>query len=54
MLAQLPPSYRTCEAIHEQRDRDETSLGTDVRDIADPDLILSRDLKGLQSIDPRV
>lgn len=54
MPTHLPSSYHTREDIHEQSDIDEAPLEADVGDIAYPDLILSRDLKGLYSIDPRL
>ena len=41
---------RSGEDVHEHSDIDETSLETDVGNIADPNLILSRDLKVLNSI----
>ena len=54
MWTDLPSSDHSGEDVHEQSDIDEPSLETDVGNIADPDLILSRDLKGLNSIDPRL
>ena len=54
MRTDLPSSDHSGEDVHEHSDIDETSLEADVGDIAHPDLILSRDLKGLNSIDPRV
>ena len=52
MVADLPSSDHSGEDVHEQSDIDEASLETDVGNIGHPDLILSRDLKGLNSIDP--
>ena len=54
MSTDLPSLDHSCEDVHEQSDIDEASLETDVGNIGHPDLILSRDLKGLNSIDPRV
>ena len=54
MWTDLPSPDHSGEDIHEQSDIDEASLETDVGNIGHPDLILSRDLKGLNSIDPRV
>ena len=54
MVADLPSSDHSGEDVHEQSDIDEASLETDVGDIAHPDLIRSRDLKTLNSIDPVV
>ena len=53
MLTEFPRSYHADEDIHEKREIDEVSLESDVSNIADPDLIASTDLKGLQVIDPR-
>ena len=53
MWTDLPSSDHSGEDVHEHSDIDEASLETDVGNIADPDLILSRDLKTLNSIDPR-
>ena len=44
---------RLGEDVHEHSDIDETSLESDVGNIAHPDLIASTHLKGLQVIDPR-
>ena len=54
MRTDLPSSDHSGEDVHEHSDIDETFLESDVGNIADPDLILSRDLKGLNSIDPRL
>ena len=54
MSTDLPSLDHSGEDVHEQSDIDEASLETDVGNIAHPDLILSRDLKGLNSIDPGV
>ena len=54
MPTDLPSSDYSGEDVHEHSDIDETFLETDVGNIADPDLIRSRDLKGLNSIDPGV
>ena len=50
MSADLLSSDHSGEDVHEHSDIDETSLESDVRDIAHPDLILSRDLKILNKI----
>ena len=52
MWTDLPSSDHSGEDVHEQSDIDETSLETDVGNIAHSDLILLIDLKGLNSIDP--
>ena len=54
MVADLPPSYHASEDIHEQSDIDEMSLEADVGYIANPDLIVPRDIKILKSIPPRM
>ena len=51
MLTEVPPAYHSGEDIHEQSDIDETSLETDVGNIAYPDLIGSTDFKTLNAID---
>ena len=48
MRTDLPSSEHSGEDVHEHSDIDETSLESDVGSIADPDLILSRYLKGLE------
>ena len=40
------------ENIHEQADIDETSIETNIGNIAHPDLILMRDLKGFEQVAP--
>ena len=52
MLTQMPPSNHASEDIHEKRDIDEASFQADVGNIANPDLIGGRNLKGLQAIHP--
>ena len=49
----MPRSYHASEDIHEQRDIDEVSFELNISDIANPDLITSRDLKVLKSVAPR-
>ena len=53
-MADLPPSYHVSEDIHEHSNIDEASLETDIRYIANPDLIALRDVKSFESIDPRL
>ena len=52
MLADLPPSDHASEDIHGHCDIDEASLESDICYIANPDLIVSADIKVLKSIDP--
>ena len=54
MPTDLPSSDHSGEDVHKHGDIDETSFETDVGNIADPDLIRSKDLKTLNSIDPRL
>ena len=54
VLTEIPRSYHASEDIHEQREIDEASVEADVGDIADPDLIATTDIKGLQAILPRL
>ena len=54
MLADLPASYHASEDIHEHRNIDEASVETDIRYIANPDLITSTDVKCFEAIYPRM
>lgn len=48
MLTEFPPFYHATEDIHEYSDINETSFDSDIGDIANPDLILMRDIKGFE------
>ena len=53
VLTELPGFDHSGENIHEQADIDEASLETNIGNIAYPDLILMRDLKGFEAVAPR-
>ena len=53
MLTDLPRSDHPSENIHEQADIDETSIETNIGNIAHPDLILTRNLKVFEAVAPR-
>lgn len=53
VLPQMPRFGDSGENIHQQADIDETSIESDVGNIADPDLILMRDLKVFEQVAPR-
>ena len=52
VLADLPGFDDSGENIDEQADIDETSIETNIGNIAHPDLILMRDLKGFEQVAP--
>ena len=52
MLTQMPSSYHSSEDIHKQTNIDEVSSKPNVSNVANPDLIASRDLKVLKSVAP--
>ena len=52
MLTGLPPSDHVSEGIHKQANIDEASFESDISHIANPDLITSKDVKVLKSVDP--
>jgi hypothetical protein len=54
MLTQMPSSNHASEDIHEHRNIDEASVETNIRYIANPDLILATDVKHFESIHPRL
>ena len=54
MLADLPASDHAGKNIHEDTNIDEAALEANVRNITDPNLIASTDVKGLNPIAPGV
>ena len=53
VLTDLPSLDNSSENIHEQADIDETSIETNIGNICHPDLILTRELKVFEPVDPR-
>ena len=53
-VADLPPSDHASENIHKHRNIHEAFLEVNVDNIVHSDLIASRDLKVLKTIDPRM